>query len=127
MQSQDKTATLTQLDEVLRTLCAERKAGVVLTSAEKYMDDHGPTLRAALADAERLSFIEDAANSGTTLSLVSDDNGHWAVSDSGFNPVSELPDDMMIGVFVAKADWCDSPRAAIDHAIAASKEGSNEV
>jgi hypothetical protein len=77
-------------------------------------------------DAERLDWFENMADKGFCPALVFDDNGHWAVTCDGMSPVPE--DDkhtVPVGIVseVKPRQWRDSPREAIDAAIAdAAKE-----
>lgn len=52
------------------------------------------------------------------FALFSDDAGHWAISDSGLQDVTDdPPEDLRITRFVTKAQWRASVRAAIDIAM----------
>ena len=63
-------------------------------------------------DKERLDWLEEQAGAG----LVSDDNGHWAVSFVGMQNVPEgtEPQDIATNFFVEAKEWRDSIREAID-------------
>lgn len=68
-------------------------------------------------DSAMLDFLE--AQYGTNL--INDDAGHWAISDSGFQPVPPndgFTEPVQIMSFVEPEDWCTSLRAAIRRAMA---------
>ena len=68
-------------------------------------------------DTERLDFLSRADIMG--CSLVSDDDGRWAFSDSGVAPVPPeggFTGDVSIVSWVKADMWKESPREAIDHA-----------
>jgi hypothetical protein len=70
-------------------------------------------------DAARLDWL--AENEG--CNLISDDDGRWAVSTSGFQPVPEeggFKEAVQIVSWVEPSEWFNSPRAAIDSARAAA-------
>jgi len=68
-----------------------------------------------MTDTEMLDFLQKACKKGACLGLINDDNGHWAVSDSGTQnvPKSRDPEDIDTTFFVFKGEWKDSIRKAI--------------
>ena len=71
-----------------------------------------------ITDKERLDWMEEQFGCG----LISDDNGHWAFSYSGFqNVVTGWPKDVETTFFVEAKDWKASIRAAIDKKIREDK------
>lgn len=80
-------------------------------------------LRARLAeaerDAERLNWLDSMKYMG--YGLISDDNGHYAVSVTGIQnvPMTDEPCDIQTTFFVEAAEWKDSARDAIDAAMRA--------
>lgn len=69
------------------------------------------------SDTELLNWLESQEG----VALISDDAGHWAVSNSGFQSVSLEMREEPIGVqttfLVDKSEWCNSIREAIEAAI----------
>jgi len=62
-------------------------------------------------DSERLDWLEKQFGSG----LISDDNGHWAISTNGFqNVVTGGPKAVETSFFVRAKEWKKSARSAID-------------
>ena len=63
-------------------------------------------------DTERLDWLEKQEGFG----VISDDAGHWAVPDSGEQPVARrnFPIEMETTFFVPKEYWRKTIRAAID-------------
>jgi hypothetical protein len=77
------------------------------------------------ADTARIDWIERKAAEGWTPNLVYDDDGHFAVSFEGFQPIPQgdgagYAEPVTVGAFVEPGDWHPSVRAAIDAAM--SKE-----
>lgn len=70
-------------------------------------------------DKERIDWLEEQAMNGACPGLVNDDNGHWAVSCSGFqNAVcGEETQDVETTFFVEAKEWKGSVRDAIDSAM----------
>ena len=69
-----------------------------------------------MTDTERLDWLENQQGSA----LLSDDNGHWAVSSTGMrniNTVNENPIDIQSAFFTEKTEWRNSIREAIDAAM----------
>jgi hypothetical protein len=56
---------------------------------------------------------------GYCPALLNDDNGHWAVTFEGFQavPTGNNPEDIETTFFVEAADWKDSIREALIHAL----------
>ena len=67
-------------------------------------------------DKERLDWLEDHAFGEA---LVSDDNGHWALSNGGFqNAVcGKKPKDVWTNHMIEAKSWSSSIRKAIDKAM----------
>ena len=62
-------------------------------------------------DTERLDYLE--AMEG--FALLSDDQGHWAVSGDGFQNIPDpAPGDVETTFFIEKSMWKSSVREAID-------------
>lgn len=62
-------------------------------------------------DTDRLNWLEEQYGSA----LISDDFGHWAISDSGMQNVPENPpDDIWTSFQIEKKYWRKSVREAID-------------
>jgi hypothetical protein len=77
------------------------------------------------ADTARIDWIERKAAEGWTPNLVYDDDGHFAVSFEGFQPIPQgdgagYAEPVTVGAFVEPGDWHPSVRAASDAAM--SKE-----
>ena len=78
-------------------------------------------IRSINSDAERrLRAAIDWLTQHNGCNLISDDNGHWAVSTSGYQPVpTDPPGDMDIVSLVSASEW----RATILDAIEAAQAG----
>jgi hypothetical protein len=74
-------------------------------------------------DKELIDWLEERYGYG----LINDDNGHWAVSGSGFQNVASGgdPEDIQTTFLVFKDEWRDSIREAIIAAID-DEESSNQ-
>lgn len=72
-----------------------------------------------MTDTQRIDWLEKQADEGRSPALVNDDNGHWAVSMSGFqNAVcGDGPQDIETTFFVNANQWKNTVREAIDAAI----------
>ncbi|KRG65184.1 hypothetical protein ABB26_05100 [Stenotrophomonas humi] len=78
---------------------------------------------AAVADAERLNWLDQQMAEGCAPAIVNDDDGRWAYCDSGTSPVPEdggHKEMVAITAFADPAAWRPSIRDAID---AARSEG----
>lgn len=65
-----------------------------------------------ITDTDRLNWIE---NNEFGAALVSDDDGHWAIASTGFQNVPmETPADIEANFFIAKDEWKNSVREAVD-------------
>lgn len=70
-----------------------------------------------IADAWRV--VEKLINEGWCVSLINDDNGHWALTDEGMQNVpdhwakDDEPDDIVTTFFIGKELWADTPSLAI--------------
>lgn len=66
-------------------------------------------------DKQRIDWLQ---KHGQGLALLSDDQGHWAVSGDGMQSVSSNPpEDCHTTFFVEKREWKKTVRKAIDAAI----------
>jgi len=73
-------------------------------------------------DSELIDWLENEQGSA----LVSDDFGHWAVSNSGFQNVPDnidIPNDIQTTFFIKAEEWKPSIREAIQ----AAKEKYDDV
>jgi hypothetical protein len=71
------------------------------------------------SDSIRLDWLGEREG----LALMSDDAGHWAVSDGGFQNVpQDAPCDVSTTFFIEKDRWKPSIREAIDDAIRRENE-----
>ena len=63
--------------------------------------------------------LQTLSHHGYCPALLNDDNGHWAVTFDGFQavPNGDDPDDIETTFFVEAADWKDSIREALIHAL----------
>lgn len=78
---------------------------------------------AKITDADRLNWLEREAKQGACPGLVSDDNGHWAVSFVCFQDIATGgPKDVSTTFFVTAKEWKRTVRAAIDAAMKPSKK-----
>ena len=71
-------------------------------------------------DTERIDWLIKAASEGDCPALISDDNGHWAVSSTGVQSVpagDDEPQFISTTFLVEEGEWFDDPRAAIDEYI----------
>jgi hypothetical protein len=68
-----------------------------------------------ITDTDRLNWMRKQFGCG----LISDDNGHWAVSSCGWQNVvaGEQPQDVYSTFIVDGKDWKNSLRKAIDYAM----------
>ncbi len=115
-----------QEEDLLRKL--EQKHGVDIPIGKallKYENDYGEEAFTQLLygiwnaaekyftqDTKRIDYLE---NESFGSALVSDDDGHWAVSNSGFqNCPMNTPDDIQTTFFIKKNEWKNSVREAID-------------
>lgn len=66
-------------------------------------------------DAERLDWLEKYFGGG----LISDDNGHWAVSGAGMQnvPSGDKPEYIAVTNFVEAEEWHSNIRDALDAAM----------
>lgn len=83
------------------------------------MIDRDAELAEARRDAERLDWFERTSHEGHAYNLVYDDNGKWAISGSGTQPIPPedgFTDEVDIICFVEPDAWRDSIREAIDAA-----------
>ena len=78
-----------------------------------------------ITDKDRIDWLEKQAKDGCSPGLVNGDNGHWAVSMTGFqNAVcGRKAQDVQTTFCVAAKEWRRSVRAAIDAAMKASTKG----
>ena len=72
------------------------------------------------SDKKLLDWLEN--NSGGYI-LISDDDGHWACTNSGMQSVNTEKDDVEATFFIMKDEWKDTVREAIIAAI--EEERSN--
>ena len=72
-------------------------------------------------DGERLDWMENLQGAG----LINDDNGHWAVSETGMQtvPSPDGPCDIDTNFFVEAKEWKPTIRQALDSAISAQQKG----
>ena len=70
-------------------------------------------------DSERLDWLEMQYGYG----LISDDNDHWAVADTGMNntPMTDAACDIQTTFFIETECWRNSVREAIDAAMELDK------
>ena len=61
--------------------------------------------------------LESLTDLGNCPALIFDDNGHWAVSESGLQtvPTGETPEDMTSTFIVEAMDWKKNIRKAVIH------------
>lgn len=66
-------------------------------------------------DTQLLDGLERMVNKGSCPGLINDDNGHWAVSDSGIqNVVTGAPKDVQTTFYIEAKMWRRTVRAAIN-------------
>jgi len=59
-------------------------------------------------------FFEAIIENGNCPALINDDAGHWAISESGFQPVvMDEPIEMDTTFFIEKEDWKNTVREAV--------------
>lgn len=74
--------------------------------------------------AARIEWLEAYVKQGGCPGLINDDNGHWAVSDTG---MQDMPDEdeprgvSTVSFFVEAGEWRNSVREAIDAFIVATE------
>ncbi|MEN6425982.1 MAG: hypothetical protein ABFE13_11500 [Phycisphaerales bacterium] len=73
-------------------------------------------------DTERLDWLEKMYGEGNSPAIVTDDDGHWAVSFCGSQPCPRgggrgYDEDVYVGVDVEVKEWKPTIREAIDYAI----------
>ena len=88
--------------------CAEdeKKIDELATEIEKYIKNYFDSLPFDFV-------IEQLSNLGQAPCLIYDDNGHWAVTGSGYASVSLEVDDWEGSFFVKKNEWKNSPKEAL--------------
>lgn len=61
--------------------------------------------------------LEELSHLGWAPQLLYDDNGHWAITDTGFQSVSvdDEPSAVSMAVVVMAEEWKTSPRKALEH------------
>lgn len=66
-------------------------------------------------DTERIDWLEQQGG----FALISDDDGHWAVTCTDMQnvPSGDEPVDIMTSLFVEAGEWFPSIREAIDAAV----------
>lgn len=76
-----------------------------------------------MTDRQRIDWLEQKAEAGSSPALLNDDNGHWAVSFAGFQevPFGDEPQDIATTFIVEKAQWRKTVRSAIDAAMNEAK------
>ena len=69
-----------------------------------------------VTDTDRINFFEKQCNKGSCPALVNDDNGHWAVAESGFQNVvvGKKGQDVHTTFFISAKEWKPTVRQAID-------------
>jgi hypothetical protein len=81
-----------------------------------------------LTDTEMLDWLTTLTESGISPGLVHDDNGHWALSDTGAQEVADggEPQDLWIAYLVLPNEWYNTPREAIQAAWDAQQEDKED-
>jgi len=79
-----------------------------------------------ITDKERIDWLENKFNYGHSPALVTDDNGHWAVSFIGIQNVSFKKRDLDVMICVKTKQWKKTIRKAIDYAIIKENKLSKE-
>ena len=61
--------------------------------------------------------MEQLSNLGQAPNLLYDDNGHWAVTSTGFQsvPNKDDPEDVETHFFIEAKEWKDTPREALKY------------
>lgn len=64
-----------------------------------------------------VKIFTDLAKEGGCPALLNDDNGHWAVSDTGFQQVvfGDEPEDITTSFFIEKEMWKNTIEEAVEH------------
>jgi hypothetical protein len=72
-----------------------------------------------MTDTERIDWLERMDDEGACPAVLSDDNGHWAVSFEGVQncPDGCEPEDIHTTFFIKAKCWKDTIREAIDAAM----------
>lgn len=67
-------------------------------------------------DTELLDGLIKLAAVGGSPAVINDDNGHWAVSEEGYQTISvgKEPKDCQTTFFIAADKWKDSIREAVN-------------
>ena len=117
-------AVTAERDEArLEQAIANNLARAELTRA----DTANRALEEARADSRRLDAMQEMYGSG----VLSDDRGHWVVSDSGMQnvPLEDGPQDIATTFFIEAEKWRPSIREAIDAALSqpAAREDGQET
>ena len=82
-----------------------------------------PKIIRGYTDTDLICALEDAAKKGSCPGLVNDDDGHWAVSESGTqNCPPKTPADIVTNFFVKKKEWKNSVREALVYWIERKKK-----
>lgn len=78
-----------------------------------------------MTDTERIDWLEKITHDGMCPGLIFDDNGHWAVAFDGMQTCAagDEGQDIDTTFIVLAAEWCNSPRKAIDKARNDLEEG----
>ena len=73
--------------------------------------------------------IETLTHFGQALNLIYDDNGHFAVSVSGFQPISTTSEAFSgdYYVFVEKEQWFDTIRKALWHYLNSDNDKATDI
>lgn len=94
------------------------KDGYDSSEDEKRIDELAVTIEKHIKlHIENLSFefiMDQLANLGHAPNLLYDDNGHWAVTSTGFqNVVMDEPEDVEMHFMVEASLWNPTPREAL--------------
>lgn len=123
------------LDECLALLEKTPAGGMIhldhdaAHSFARCVRDLAAALEAATKDAERLDAFTAWADEGNAPAFVFDDDGRWAVSFQGGSPIPEEgghKTPVSVWTLVQPEHWRDTPREAIDAAIAERGRGGAE-
>lgn len=80
-------------------------------------------------DTRRLDELEQLVREGDCPGIISDDNGHWAVTGNGMQNVPEgpAPVDIATSFFVPASLWKNSIREAIDNYLEDGDDDDDQV
>lgn len=98
--------------EDTRTIILEE--GDALTFTKQQLIDFFMTGEITSSD-----FMLGITHFGFAPSLVFDDNGHWAISDEGYQnvPMGDEPEDISLTIFIEAKAWKPTIREAIEYYI----------